>query len=87
MASTVAASLTFVSQSALKAEVGDQLGLDKRIAAMQGWRTAKKIDMVHNGWQPLMEIDAQTCRVRADGKLLTCEPATMLPLAQSYFLF
>ena len=83
----MAASLTFVSQSAFKAEVGDRLGLDKRMAAVQGGRTVKKIDMVHNGWRPLMEIDAQTCRVRADGKLLTCEPATMLPLAQSYFLF
>ena len=87
MASTVAASLTFVSQSALKAEVGDRLGLDKRIAAMQGWRTAKKIDMVHNGWRLFTGINAQTCRVRADGELLTCEPATVLPLAQSYFLF
>ena len=83
----MAASLTFVSQSALKAEVGDQLGLDKRMAAVQGWRTVKKIDMVHNGWRPLMGIDAQTCRVRADGELLTCEPAAVLPLAQSYFLF
>ena len=82
-----ATSLTFVSQSALQAEVGDALGLHKRMAAVQGCRSVKKTDMVHNGWLPLMEIDAQTYRVRADGELLTCEPATVLPLAQKYFLF
>ena len=82
-----ATSLTFVSQSALQAEVGDALGLHKRMAAVQGCRNVKKTDMVHNGWLPKMEIDAQTYRVRADGELLTCEPATVLPLAQKYFLF
>ena len=82
-----ATSLTFVSQSALQAEVGDALGLRKRMAAVQGCRSVKKTDMVHNGWLPRMEIDAQTYRVRADGELLTCEPAMVLPLAQKYFLF
>ena len=82
-----ATSLTFVSQAALQAEVGDQLGLHKRMAAVQGCRRVKKGDMVHNGWLPKMEIDAQTYRVRANGELLTCEPATVLPLAQKYFLF
>jgi urease subunit alpha len=82
-----ATSLTFVSQAALQAEVGDQLGLHKRMAAVQHCRSVKKTDMVHNGWLPRMEIDAQTYRVRADGELLTCGPATVLPLAQKYFLF
>jgi len=82
-----ATSLTFVSQAALQAEIGDQLGLAKRLAAVQGCRQVKKGDMVHNGWLPKMEIDPQTYEVRADGQLLTCEPATVLPLAQRYFLF
>jgi urease subunit alpha len=82
-----ATSLSFVSQAALQAEIGDQLGLAKRLAAVQGCRQVKKGDMVHNGWLPKMEIDPQTYEVRADGQLLTCEPATVLPLAQRYFLF
>ncbi|MCC9595428.1 MULTISPECIES: urease subunit alpha [unclassified Rubrivivax] len=82
-----ATSLTFVSRAALKAEIGDQLGLSKRLAAVQGCRSVRKGDMVHNGWLPKMEIDPQTYEVRADGQLLTCEPATVLPLAQRYFLF
>ena len=49
--------------------------------------TPKKADMVHNAYLPKMEIDAQTYEVRADGQLLTCDPATLLPMAQRYFLF
>ncbi|MBK1713674.1 urease subunit alpha [Rubrivivax gelatinosus] len=82
-----ATSLTFVSQAALRADIGDELGLAKRLAAVQHCRSVKKGDMVHNGWLPKMEIDPQTYEVRADGQLLTCEPATVLPLAQRYFLF
>jgi urease subunit alpha len=82
-----ATSLTFVSSIALKNEVGEQLGLKKRMSAVHGCRTVKKKDMVHNGYTPKMEIDAQTYRVRADGQLLTCDPATVLPMAQKYFLF
>ena len=82
-----ATSLTFVSNAALQAEVGDALGLKKRLSAAHGCRGVKKTDMVHNAWLPRMEIDAQTYRVRADGQLLTCDPATVLPLAQKYFLF
>ncbi len=82
-----ATSLTFISGIAMKNELGDQLGLKKRLSAVQGCRSVKKADMVHNGWLPKMEIDAQTYRVRADGQLLTCDPATVLPLAQKYFLF
>ena len=80
-------SLTFVSQAALRGDIGDELGLRKRLAAVQGCRSVKKADMVHNGWLPAMEIDPQTYSVRADGQLLTCEPATVLPMAQRYFLF
>jgi urease subunit alpha len=82
-----ATSLTFVSGLALKNEIGDVLGLKKRLAEVHDCRSAKKADMVHNAWLPKMEIDAQTYRVRADGELLTCDPATVLPMAQRYFLF
>ncbi|HRD96501.1 MAG TPA: urease subunit alpha, partial [Rubrivivax sp.] len=82
-----ATSLSFVSHSALDAEIGRQLGLKKRLSAVRGCRIVKKADMVHNAYLPVMEIDAQTYRVRADGQLLTCDPATVLPLAQRYFLF
>lgn len=80
-------SLTFVSQAALRGEIGEELGLKKRLAVVQGCRSVKKGDMVHNAYAPAMEIDPQTYVVRADGQLLTCEPATELPLAQRYFLF
>jgi urease subunit alpha len=82
-----ATSLTFVSQAALRDEIGDQLGLHKRLSAVHGCRKVKKADMVHNAYTPVMEIDAQTYAVRADGELLVCEPATVLPMAQRYFLF
>jgi urease subunit alpha len=82
-----ATSLTFVSRSALDSDVGDQLGLKKRLAGVRGCRSVKKADMVHNAYTPVMEIDAQTYAVRADGQLLTCEPAAVLPMAQRYFLF
>jgi urease subunit alpha len=80
-------SITFVSHTALRNQIGEQLGLKKHLSAVHGCRTVKKADMVHNGATPVMEIDAQTYRVRADGQLLTCDPATVLPLAQKYFLF
>jgi len=80
-------SLTFVSQAALRGDIGDELALRKRLAAVQNCRTVKKADMVHNGYAPKMEIDPQTYSVRADGQLLSCAPATVLPMAQRYFLF
>jgi urease subunit alpha len=80
-------SLTFLSQAAIHAGLPAQLGLNKQIVGVRGCRSVKKIDMVHNNYMPKMEIDAQTYQVRADGQLLTCEPATELPLAQRYFLF
>ncbi|CAM3903794.1 urease subunit alpha [Paracidovorax anthurii] len=81
------ASLTFVSQAALAAGVGERFGLAKTLSAVRGIRGVRKQHMVHNAYTPRMEIDAQTYTVRADGQLLTCEPATRLPMAQRYFLF
>ena len=80
-------SLTFMSQAAVGASLQDVLGLHKRIAAVKNCRSVKKQHMVHNHYTPRMEVDAQTYQVRADGVLLTCEPATVLPMAQRYFLF
>jgi urease subunit alpha len=80
-------SLTFMSQAAVAADLGDQLGLHKTLAAVKNCRRIAKRDMVHNAYTPVMQIDAQTYEVRADGVLLTCEPATVLPMAQRYFLF
>jgi urease subunit alpha len=80
-------SLTFVSQAALADGIGSRLDLHKSLAAVRGCRTVRKADMVHNDYTPVMEIDAQTYSVRADGQLLTCEPASVLPMAQRYFLF
>jgi urease subunit alpha len=80
-------SLTFVSQAALGSGVAQACGLHKRLAAVKDCRTVKKQHMVHNAYTPTMQIDAQTYEVRADGQLLTCEPATVLPMAQRYFLF
>jgi urease subunit alpha len=80
-------SLTFVSQAALKAGVAGRYGLAKNIAAVKDIRHVRKHHLVHNGATPKMEIDPQTYAVRADGELLTCEPAKVLPMAQRYFLF
>jgi urease subunit alpha len=82
-----AGSLTFVSQAALDAGIGTRLGLAKTLVPVKGIRTLRKADMVLNGYTPKMSVDAETYEVRADGMLLTCEPATSLPMAQRYFLF
>ncbi|MEM1230629.1 MAG: urease subunit alpha [Pseudomonadota bacterium] len=78
---------TFVSAASVQAGVADQLGLAKRVSAVSGTRSLRKADMVLNTLQPALTVDPQTYEVRLDGELLTCEPATTLPLAQSYFLF
>ncbi len=83
----LATSLSFVSQAALGLGLGARLGLRKTLAAVRDCRSVKKADLVHNAYTPRMEVDAQTYEVRADGQLLTCEPATVLPMAQRYFLF
>ena len=80
-------SLTFVSQAGLQAGIQERFGLAKPLVAVRGTRGLGKRDMVHNDYLPVMDIDAQTYAVRADGVLLTCEPATSLPMAQRYFLF
>ncbi|MCF6323903.1 MAG: urease subunit alpha [Gammaproteobacteria bacterium] len=80
-------SITFVSKAALEDGIKEKLGLSKMVRAVKDCRTVKKSDMIHNQWQPTVEVDSQTYEVRADGELLTCEPATVLPLAQRYFLF
>nr|WP_315465925.1 urease subunit alpha [uncultured Rhodoferax sp.] len=80
-------SLTFVSQSGLNAGIKERFGLAKNVAAVKNIRGIRKQHMVHNSYLPTMEIDAQTYSVRADGQLLTCEPALKLPMAQRYFLF
>jgi urease subunit alpha len=79
--------LTFVSQAALNAGVPERLGLKRRAVAVKNTRAITKRDMVLNDYLPVMEVDSQTYEVRADGVLLTCEPAKVLPLAQRYFLF
>lgn len=82
-----ATAMTFVSQAAMDADIGNELGLSKILSAVKNCRSVRKKDMIHNDYQPVIEVDAQTYHVRADGELLTCEPAEVLPLAQRYFLF
>jgi len=82
-----ATSITFVSQAALHDGIGGRLGLKKNISAVKGTRTLGKADMIHNNYMPKIEVDPETYQVKADGQLLTCEPASVLPMAQRYFLF
>jgi len=80
-------SLTFTSQAALQSGGLDRLRLDKRLVAVERCRSIGKADMVHNAGMPRLEVDPETYEVRADGELLACEPAEVLPMAQRYFLF
>jgi urease subunit alpha len=80
-------SFTFVSQAAFDAGIAQQLRLAKTVIPVRATRGLKKRDMIHNGATPHMEVDPETYEVRADGQLLVCEPAAVLPLAQRYFLF
>ncbi|MBE9129359.1 MULTISPECIES: urease subunit alpha [unclassified Coleofasciculus] len=82
-----ATSLTFVSKAALEKEIPTQLGLQKPAVAVSNTRQLQKQDMKLNDALPHIEVDPETYEVRADGELLTCEPATVLPMAQRYFLF
>ena len=82
-----ATSLSFVSAASLERGIGERLGLERELVAVSGCREVSKADMRLNDYQPEMEVDPQTYEVRADGQLLTCEPATTLPMAQRYFLF
>jgi urease subunit alpha len=81
------ACVTFISKAAQKAKVPEKLGLQRKIEVVKGCRKVTKANMIHNDWQPNVTVDAQTYEVRADGELMTCEPAKELPLAQRYFLF
>jgi urease subunit alpha len=80
-------SVTFLSRAAMEDGVAARLGLRKMTAAVRGCRGLRKSAMIHNDYCPRMEVDAETYEVRADGQLLTCEPARVLPMAQRYFLF
>ena len=79
--------VSFVSQAALANGSLGNLGLAKPLVAVKNVRGVRKSDMVHNGWLPTLEVDPETYEVRADGELLSCEPASELPMAQRYFLF
>jgi len=79
--------VSFMSQAAVDADVKGQLGLNKKVAAVRNTRNVTKKDMIHNDYMPDISVDPQTYEVKADGVLLTCEPAINLPLAQRYFLF
>jgi urease subunit alpha len=79
--------VTFMSAAAIAAGVAGRLGLSHRAVAVKGCRSVRKQHMVLNDWMPRMEVDPETYQVRADGELLTCEPAAEVPMAQRYFLF
>ena len=82
-----ATALTFVSQSFLDSGLAAEIGLEKNLSAVANCRSIQKKDMILNSYQPLMEVDPESYEVRADGELITCEPASSLPLAQRYCLF
>ncbi|WNF46271.1 urease subunit alpha [Pseudomonas sp. SG20056] len=82
-----ATSITFISQAAFEAGVPEQLGLKKKIGVVKGCREVQKADLIHNDYLPTIEVDPQNYQVKADGQLLWCEPADVLPMAQRYFLF
>ena len=77
-----------MSQAALEAGLAKRLGVDKELVAVTNTRGGiSKASMIHNSATPKIEVDPETYEVRADGELLTCEPAHVLPMAQRYFLF
>jgi urease subunit alpha len=84
---TGATSIAFVSQLAKNANVGNNYGLTKQVVPVKGCRKVGKKDLKWNNAMPKITVDPETYEVRADGELLTCQPAKVLPLAQRYFLF
>ncbi len=82
-----ASSLVFVSQAALDRNIGEKLGVEKQLVAVENTRKLGKKDMVHNSATPAITVDPETYEVTADGELLTCAPVDVLPMAQRYFLF
>ena len=87
MPQRAATNVTFLSKAALEDGVGQRLGLQRRLVAVRNTRAIRKRDLPFNDALPAIDVDPQTYQVRADGQLLVCEPATVLPLAQRYFLF
>jgi len=79
--------MTFLSQASINNGIVDQLRLKSLVGSVKNCRTVTKSSMIHNDYQPNIEVDPQTYEVKADGILLTCEPADTLALAQRYFLF
>jgi urease subunit alpha len=82
-----ASSLVFVSKAAARSSLRNKLGVDKQFVAVQNTRKIGKKNMIHNSATPQIDVDPETYEVRADGELLTCAPADVLPMAQRYFLF
>lgn len=80
-------SVTFMSAASIKAGVPPKIGMTRGVSACFNTRNIGKKDMIHNDWLPVIEVDAQTYEVRANGELLSCEPMAVLPLAQRYCLF
>jgi urease subunit alpha len=80
-------SVTFTSQAAIDADIGARFDVKRRFVSCRNTRTITKKNMIHNNYMPTITVDAQTYEVRADGDLLTCEPADWLPLSQLYSLF
>jgi urease subunit alpha len=80
-------SISFVSQAFIEQGLAAELGLKRQVSAVKGVRKLGKKDMIHNDYLPTIRVDAQDYRVYADGQLLACEPASVLPMAQRYFLF
>jgi urease subunit alpha len=76
-----------VSQAFIDQGLASELGLKRQVSAVKGVRKLGKKDMIHNDYLPIIRVDAQDYRVYADGQLLACEPASVLPMAQRYFLF
>jgi len=79
--------VTFISEAAQSNGLRDQLGLSKQTIAVKNTRNIGKSDLIHNSATPKVEVNPETYEVRADGELLTCEPAETLPMAQRYFMF
>jgi urease subunit alpha len=85
--SLTASSVVFTSTAAVKAGLGKSLGIEKSLVAVENTRSISKASMVHNAAMPEISVDPETYEVKADGELLTCAPAEVLPMAQRYFLF
>jgi urease subunit alpha len=79
--------LTFISQKAHESGIGERYGLKRQLVPVHSIRHLQKQDLIHNAWQPKITVDPETYKVTADGEVLTCEPAKVLPMAQRYFLF